>query len=195
MCSPTSAENSAALSANNSRNQVERNINMQLELFEQWKPVKGYEGLYEVSNFGKVKSIKRGSILKQFLRKDKRSKIILCKNGKVKCFSVHKLIWNSFSNDKELLKKEIDHIDNNPLNNRIENLQSLTTRENTTKYFLTIKKSSKYVGVYFNKNAKKWMARILLDRKRLFLGYFSSEDEAANSYYNKLKEFNEHLEL
>ena len=71
---------------------------------EIWKDIKGYEGLYQISNYGEVKSLEKKAgfstrkekILKQHLDKDGYVKVYLCKNNKVKFLSVHRLIAEAF---------------------------------------------------------------------------------------------------
>lgn len=92
---------------------------------EIWKPVVGYEGLYEVSNWGRVKSIKFGKeiILKQSKnKKTGRLHVVLCKNGILKTYSVHRLVAEAFI-DNPNNYKEVNHKDENPQNNVVSNLE------------------------------------------------------------------------
>mgnify|MGYP001571278685 CR=1 FL=1 len=76
---------------------------------------------------------------------------------------------------------EIDHINGDGLDNRKLNLRKCTHQQNM---FNAKKKhgSSKYKGVYFNKKIKKWCAQIHPNGKRVHIGYFQSEIDAARSY-------------
>ena len=100
---------------------------------EQWKPILGYEKLYKISNYGRIKSIgdnyKKGIIYK--LRKGVYNYLYvnLSKNSKKKTFYVHKLVMKHFSN-REINKKEVNHIDGNKQNNNIKNLEYLTRKQN-----------------------------------------------------------------
>ena len=92
---------------------------------EYWKPIKGYEGLYQVSNFGRVKSLKFGKerILKQ--SKDKKTghlHVVLCKNGIVKTYYVHRLVAEAFIDNTDNLHC-VNHKDENPQNNVVSNLE------------------------------------------------------------------------
>ena len=92
---------------------------------EIWKNVKGFED-YEVSELGNVKSLKLGKerILKNSIDKKGYYKVNLSNKGKTKTFKVHKLVAMAFLNHKPCgYKIVVDHIDNNPLNNNVENLQ------------------------------------------------------------------------
>jgi len=83
----------------------------------------------------------------------------------------------------------VDHIDRNPLNNRKNNLRSVTNRENSQNITKYKNKTSKYVGVYYDKRAGKWSSRIHgLHGERINLGYYFTEEEAGKSYNKLAKE-------
>lgn len=86
------------------------------------------------------------------------------------------------------LDEFVDHIDGNPLNNQRYNLRICTRSENMMNREKRKTGSSKHKGVVFNKSAGKWTARVALNNKRIFLGYFVSEIEAAKAYDIKAKE-------
>ena len=98
---------------------------------EFWKPVVGYEGLYEVSNFGRVKSIKFGKerILKPGTNGRGYSKVVLCKNGKKKRYLVHRLVAEAFLPNPNNLP-QVNHRDENKLNNNAENLEWCSAKYN-----------------------------------------------------------------
>ena len=90
---------------------------------EYWKPVVGYEGHYQVSNFGRVKSIKFGKeiILKQHIRRGYYS-VNLSKNGILKRYSVHRLVAEAFIDNPDNLP-QVNHKDENKQNNVVSNLE------------------------------------------------------------------------
>lgn len=112
---------------------------------EVWKPIKNYENYYEISNLGRVRSIPRNEnirfssrkhtrILKLYKNINKRGKtsgyrVVLCKNNKIKKFMVHRLVYENFIGNLED-NKVINHLDFNPLNNRVSNLEQVTKFEN-----------------------------------------------------------------
>ena len=167
---------------------------------EVWKDVKDYEGLYQVSNLGRVKSIDR--VVKT--TKGQRTyptKVLkpcydgfgycvygLSKNGKVKNKRGHQLVAINFMNHTPNgLKVVIDHKDDDPTNNTLENLQLVSHRYNISKGSIG-KSSSKYTGVTWHKHRKMWMVGITYNKQHYHLGYYNSEDEAGNLYLEKLKE-------
>jgi hypothetical protein len=167
---------------------------------EIFKDIPEYEGLYQVSNLGNVKSLAREMVKgkRKFISKEKILKlgkdgagyyfVNLYKNGKIKNFKIHKLVAITFLNHiPDRYRIVVDHIDNNPLNNRLENLQLISQRQNTSKD--RINGSSKYIGIYWNKKANKWMALISINGKRKYLGIFSDELDAHEAYKKELKKF------
>lgn len=157
---------------------------------EVWKDVLDYEGDYEVSNIGDVKSLKYGreKILKPSFDSDGYPIVNLSKNNKSKVFKIHKLVAVAFlgNNQDGMTKKVVDHIDFNKLNNQLSNLQLITTRENLSKDKFRGNYSSRLVGVHWSKNANKWRACIYTNGKQKHLGYFDSEIEASKAYQKAL---------
>lgn len=92
---------------------------------EEWKDIPNYEGLYQVSNLGRVRSKRR--ILKPYVTKRGYCRVGLTRNSKTKHYMVHKLVMHSFIGEKYM---PIDHIDCDKTNNKLENLEYVTTREN-----------------------------------------------------------------
>jgi CRISPR/Cas system-associated protein Cas7 (RAMP superfamily) len=108
-------------------------------------------------------------------------------NGKRKTREVHQLVAEAFLGHVPCgYKLVVDHIDNNKLNNRVDNLQLISQRENASKNM--INKTSKYTGVYFDKSRNKYGSRIQINRENIFIGRFDCELKAHLAYQNKLKE-------
>lgn len=97
---------------------------------EEWKPCVGYEGRYEVSNIGRVKSLVTNQLLKPATDKLGRKQVALSLNSKVKATRIHRLVAKAFISNHEN-KPQVNHIDNNPSNNCVENLEWCTAKENT----------------------------------------------------------------
>lgn len=101
---------------------------------EIWKDVEGYEGLYQVSNFGKVKSLNynhtgKEKLLSQTLQAGYFHTIFF-KNGKSKTPSIHRLVAVAFIPNPQNLPC-VNHIDGNKFNNCVDNLEWCTVKENT----------------------------------------------------------------
>lgn len=104
---------------------------------EHWRPVAGYEGLYEVSDQGSVRSLPRqagtfyfkGRMLKQFLNKAGYYCVCLSKEGRQTTVSVHRLVAIAFIPNPEG-KETVNHINEDKADNRACNLEWLTLREN-----------------------------------------------------------------
>lgn len=97
---------------------------------ERWKPVPGYEGLYEVSSHGKVKSLNyRGKGKQEVLKpaKDKKGylRVTLTMDGVHTTFQVHRLVALAFIPNPGNLP-QVNHMDKDPGNNRVDNLEWCT---------------------------------------------------------------------
>ena len=120
---------------------------------EIWKDIKGYEGLYQVSNEGRVKALSRvvksrWGTPKPLKEKEIReivdslgySRLSLSKDGKVKAHKIHRLVAEAFL----VGEGQINHIDGNKQNNHVSNLEFCTQQENNIHAQKTGLKPSKY---------------------------------------------------
>lgn len=98
-------------------------------MIEEWKDVKGYEGLYQISNFGRVKSFYTNKILKPAIEKSGYNQVSLVKQHKKKKYYIHRLVGLHFINNPSNLN-EINHIDGDKSNNGIKNLEWCTRQDN-----------------------------------------------------------------
>jgi len=164
---------------------------------EIWKDIPDYEGLYQVSNLGNVRSldrlvknnratfIRKGKVLKFNVSGCNYKKVGIGSGSKYKKVRVHKLVAQAFLNHKKDDGYVVDHINGDKYDNRLENLQLITQRENTSKD----KKNgtSKYTGVSWCSYMKRWKSGIKINGKQKHLGYYEDELEASKAYQNKLK--------
>ena len=106
---------------------------------EIWKPIAGYELLYEVSNLGRVKSLKRnttvGGIMKLQINRG-YVQVSLCKQGRHCTKKLHRLVAEAFL-PNPYAKPEVNHKDGNKKNNRVSNLEWSTGSENINHAFST----------------------------------------------------------
>lgn len=102
---------------------------------EVWNPVRGYFGLYEASNYGRVRSLGNGKthkterILCPGKKKNGYLQVCLYKDGKRKYLKVHRLVWEAF-NGPIPNGMQINHINEDKTDNRLENLNLMTCKEN-----------------------------------------------------------------
>lgn len=156
-------------------------------MIEIYKDIKGYQG-YQVSNLGNVKSLKglTPRILKPGLAGEYYFVVLYGENKRTAI--VHKLVYEHFGT-KSCDKLVIDHIDNNPLNNRIDNLQLITFRKNLSKDKKN--KTSKFTGVSWVKKREHWISTIMINKKQIYLGSSKSETDMRDLYNKKLSEIYE----
>jgi len=162
---------------------------------EIWKDVIGFEGLYQCSSEGRIKSLDRivknhhnstkliKGRIKKLYTKAPYITISLGKEGKYYYNSMHRIIYESFYGKTE---KHIDHINNDRHDNRICNLQALSVNDNINKSRLNMNRTSKYPGVHY-RGRNKWRACIMVNRKLYNLGSFVNE-ELASIAYNEAKQ-------
>lgn len=108
---------------------------------ETWKDVQGYEGLYQVSNLGRIRSLDRIVNAKNGSKQTKKSRILLqeitihgyCRvrlfdnDGKAKHYAVHRIVMNAFVGESSC---QVNHINEIKTDNRLENLEYCTAKEN-----------------------------------------------------------------
>lgn len=153
---------------------------------EIYKKIDGYEN-YEVSNFGNVKSLNYKKTGKERLLKKTIGGtgwyyyVSLSKNGKLKIFTVHQLVAMAFLNHKPNgYSVVINHIDNNPLNNHVDNLELVSQRYNTSSHKTD-------PGLRYNEKKEKWTVNIRINNKNMYLGSFDNKNNAQSIYDNAIK--------
>lgn len=154
---------------------------------EMWKDVSGYEGLYQVSSFGNVRSLDREIIMnggKITRRKGKMKKtsitrgypiIGLSKDGKAKKYLVSRLVAIHFIENAEN-KPEVNHVDENKENNHFSNLEWVTAKENAN-HGTRNKRISEYVKMNPHKRGYKSVLQINPDTNEV-VAEFGSVKEA-----------------
>ena len=148
----------------------------------------GYENLYQISNLGNVKSLSRyirqknnskklvkGKILKPIKTKKGYLAVALSKEGKEKRFYIHRLVAQEFIINKEY-KKEVNHIDENPLNNKVDNLEWVNHIQNMN-HGTRNKRISIFMENWCKNNRCKKVKQ--LDLKRKMIEKYSSITEAS----------------
>ncbi len=155
---------------------------------EEFKDIKGYKGLYKVSNYGNIISLKYGKkkVLKPYDLKG-YCRIGLSNSYGRKHFLIHRLVAEAFLGyDKNTYNSVIDHINNNKKDNAVTNLQIITQRLNASKD--RNNGSSSYIGVTWDKSRAKWKSSMYHNGKHIFLGRFNCELAASYAYNKALAE-------
>ena len=159
---------------------------------EVWKDIPEYEGLYQVSNLGVIRSVDRVVVDKNGVRYNRKGVVLkagknnsgyfsvnLHKGGKLNSQCVHKIVLLAFVGKSDL---QGDHINEIKSDNRLANLEYVTHRDNVCRHRASRKYSSKYLGVLWDKSRSKWLAQISIKGKKKYLGRFTSETQAAQAY-------------
>ena len=135
-----------------------------VNISEVWKDIKGYEGLYQISNLGRVKSLERTVAAKSGSKRTVRERILKPRtdkddyllvnlyegSGKRKTFKVHRLVCEAF-HDNPKNNPEVNHINEDKSDNSACNLEWVTAKENCnhgTRNARSAKSLSKPVGQY-----------------------------------------------
>jgi hypothetical protein len=149
---------------------------------EEWKDIKGYEGIYQVSNHGRIKSLrfKKEKILKAWNNSHGYLQVKLFTNGLKNMPKVHRLVAETFL-CHDINRTHVNHIDGNKLNNCIKNLEWVNQRENNCYQHIN---RGMPTGVTYLKENKKYMAKINLNGKQIYLGSFVSLEDAHKARLN-----------
>ena len=156
---------------------------------EEWRPVVGYEGLYEVSNMGRVKSVERTAwcgngyrtVHERILRtrKNRYGYVIvnLYQEGKMKTCCIHRLVAESFIPNPDNLP-DINHKDEDKTNNNVDNLEWCSRSYNNT-YNGRAKKAGKKIGKKLRNHPKTSKPIIGIDKVTGLIVEFPSTHEAS----------------
>lgn len=164
---------------------------------EEWRDIPNYEGYYQASNLGRVRSldrvvndlrgfekcIKGGLLAADNSGRYRRTQLYT--NGISRRFTFSQLVAMTFLGHIPCgNKKVVDHINGDTHDDRVENLRIVTSRENNSICFRSNDDSfsSKHIGVSWNKKRGKWVSQINYKGSVVYLGLFTCELEASDAY-------------
>lgn len=167
---------------------------------EIFKDIPGFEGFYQVSNYGKVKSLNRkrngvgfnvGEIKERILKPGLGGhgyySVQLYKKSSSRSYKISVLVAMTFLNHNPFKSNLIvDHINNIKTDDRVINLQLISKRLNNSK---DKNSETKHTGVY--KSLKKFRARAKVNNKMINIGTFESKELASEAYQNFIRNLNE----
>lgn len=157
---------------------------------EIWIELKVGKGAYSVSSMGRMYRIfnNRCSIINGSKNKEGYLTVKILIGGKYKTFNLHSLIADTFLLDKQNGNQfVVDHIDENKINNAVSNLRIITQRKNVSK---SRNPKTSYTGVYNSSTKGKYLASILINKKKTHLGTFNTSKEAHTAYINAVNTSN-----
>jgi hypothetical protein len=166
---------------------------------EIYKDIPGFEGKYQVSNFGNIRTKERLTIYKDGRQQYFKDRVLICTpdlkgypklrlqnfiTGIGATKRVHSLVWEAFGDGTEISfpDKVIDHIDRNKHNNHINNLRIISNRENASNR----KDNKEFIGVRKNNKSDNYTCRIGYNYKDYHLGTFKTIEEAYARYNEAL---------
>jgi hypothetical protein len=160
---------------------------------EIWKQVKGYEGLYEVSNLGNIKSVDRyvtsitgvtrllkGKLLKHGKTKSGYMNVVLMNQGVRNNHTVHSLVYDAHGiGERNGRKLQVHHIDHDKTNNAIYNLTLKTPQDNMIESRINLG----YItpGIQWVPQRNKWQVYTTVNSKRIWAGYYNNYKDALNT--------------
>lgn len=164
-------------------------------MIEEWRPIEGYEGVYEVSSYGRVRSLDRydsnnhflkGRILKLCADKYGYLNVGLSLGNKEKKYKVHRLVAEAFLPNPDNLP-QVNHLDEDKTNNRVDNLEMCTAKYNSNygsrkdRVRDTAIKNGSWSGLSKEEWRKKYYEENKEHRKR----YYQEKKDHIKEYYKK----------
>ena len=149
-------------------------------MMEEWRAVPGYEGLYEVSNKGNVRNVRRNKLLRLQKNKYGYIQVGLSKNGIRTIFQVHRLVALTFLPNPDNLP-QVNHKDEDKTNNNVDNLEFCTAKYNNN--YGTARIRAKETAI---KNGY-WIG---LNRKESNKKYYEENKDKINEYMREYYEEN-----
>jgi hypothetical protein len=140
---------------------------------DRWRVIDGLGGMYRVSDTGQVYSLQTKNFIKSFVGHDGYVQYKLSYDSKPVNAKGHRLVMNAFVGKKNLC---IDHINGIKTDNRLENLEYVSKRENTIRHH---KRKNGYIGTVENGKYKVGVTR---NKKKFYIGIYDTPEQAEAAY-------------
>jgi len=156
------------------------------QVIENWKAITGYEGRYEVSDQGRVRSLLTvaGTILSGHVNAKGYCNVTLTGRGRPRGVRVHRLVLEAFAGDFNGLVS--NHKNGIRSDNRLANLEQVSIRENNTHTHYGYRRVGTYCDRRWN---ERWNAYIFVAGKKRHLGSFDTEAEASEAYQAAMRDY------
>lgn len=165
------------------------------KMYEIWKNIPGYEGVYQASNCGRIKSLARKAdrkndvqerILKPSVKKSGYCNVTLQVDKCKKTIGIHRLVLKAFIGEVDL---QVNHINSNKSDNRLANLEYVTSRQNAEH------RDNGDCGASFrrDKKSKPWQSHVYYKGKNLGLGCYDTKEEAIEARIEFLRSKGEEI--
>ena len=136
--------------------------------------------------FKRTVKTSKANIGDEITRKTNRGYIQFSVLGKL--YSGHRLAW--LYEHGKFPKNQIDHINHDRIDNRIDNLREATNAENHKNRTMQSNNTSGYNGVYWREDRRRWYVSITIDQKTKHIGYFKAKDDAVSARKEAEKKYN-----
>lgn len=164
-------------------------------MIEEWRPIVGYEGLYEVSSYGRVRSLDRydnrncfrkGKVLSPAKDKNGYLKVVLNCNGKCKTTNVHRLVAQAFLTNPDNLP-QVNHKNDDKSDNRVENLEMCNAKYNLSYGTARIRERDTKMknGWWTGLSKEEWRKKYKEKNREKIKEYMK---EYSHSYYQENKD-------
>lgn len=156
-----------------------QNLN-ELQENEIWKDIPGYETIYQASNLGNIKSLKKGIVLKPKQNGTGYFQVQLFNSEKKPHMKyIHRLVLMTFKGASNL---DVDHINAIRSDNKLSNLEWVTKRENVIR-----RKTNRTLPTGVLLRVNKYEAYTSVKGKSIYIGSFETPEEASIAYQEKIK--------
>jgi hypothetical protein len=151
-----------------------------------WEDLRDYEGKYQINRLGEIRSLSRGRIRTLTPYPNHKGYLLVKLYKSIsdkRTFILHRLFAQQFIPNPNNYC-QVNHIDGNPKNNKINNLEWVDNRMNMNHRYSVLKNKGGEYGAHWDKSRRLWQSKIQVNGIPQFLGRFPTKNEALNAFYN-----------